>query len=223
MAIRILIADDHVLLRQGIKKVLDLEPDLEVVEEAADGQEALAKTLVVRPDILLLDLNMPILSGIEVTKQLRAAKSETKIIALTIHDDDNYVIEVLRSGAAGYLLKDVEPSMLIKSIHEVYKGDCFVYPEVSEKLFGMDQCGRDIGERAEIIWQQRRGERLTAREMDVLRCISKGFNNQEIAQALFVSEKTVKNHLTNIFRKIKVNDRTQALLYVLKNKIMTLE
>lgn len=223
MAIKILIADDHALLRQGIKNVLEFEKDLEVVAEAVDGQEALAKTLVFQPDIVLLDLNMPILSGLDVIKQLRAAKSKAKIIMLTIHDDDNYVIEVLKNGALGYLLKDVEPSMLIKAIHRVNEGEAFVYPEVAEKLFGGIETLENINQRAEEIWKERRSERLTAREMDVLRCIAKGFNNQEIAQALFVSEKTVKNHLTNIFRKINVNDRTQALLYVLKNKIMTLE
>lgn len=222
MSIKILIADDHLLLRQGIRMVLDLEDDLEVVAEAVDGHEALAKTLMFQPDILLLDLNMPILNGIEVTKQLQLTKTNTKIIMLTIHDDDNYVIEVLKNGAMGYLLKDVEPEMLIKAIHMVHEGDAFVYPEIAEKLFGAAQCG-DISMKAEEIWKERRGERLTAREMDVLRCIAKGFSNQEIAQALFVSEKTVKNHLTNIFRKINVNDRTQALLYALKNKIMTLE
>ena len=174
MSIKILIADDHSLLRQGIKRVLNFEGDIEVVGEAGDGQEALAKTLVLQPDILLLDLNMPGLSGLEVTKQLIAARVKTRIIALTIHDSEKYVLETLKNGAAGYLLKDVEPTM-------------------------------------------------TPREMDVLACIAKGFSNQDIAQALFLSEKTVKNHLTNIFRKLNVNDRTQALIYVLKNKIVSLE
>lgn len=222
MSIKILIADDHLLLRQGIRMVLDLEEDLEVVAEAVDGQETLAKTLMFQPDILLLDLNMPMMNGIEVAKQLQLTNAETKIIMLTIHDDDNYVIEVLRNGVMGYLLKGVEPEMLIKAIHMVHEGNAFIYPEIAEKLFGAVQCD-DVGMRAEEIWKERRGERLTAREMDVLRCITKGFSNQDIAQALFVSEKTVKNHLTNIFRKINVNDRTQALLYALKNKIMTLE
>ncbi|SEI86844.1 two component transcriptional regulator, LuxR family [Propionispira arboris] len=223
MAIKILIADDHALLRQGIKKVLNFEEDLEVIGEAEDGQDALAKTMVLQPDILLLDLNMPILSGLDVTRQLQMAKVKTKIIVLTIHDSDNYVIELLKSGADGYLLKDVEPSMLIKAIHVVYAGNAFVYPKLEEKLFGDLNSDDDVNEKAREMWRQFRPERLTTREMDVLRCIARGFNNQEISQALFVSEKTVKNHLTNIFRKINVNDRTQALIYVLKNKIMTLD
>jgi two-component system, NarL family, response regulator DegU len=223
MAIKILIADDHALLRQGIKRVLNFEEDLEVVGEAEDGQETLARTLVLQPDILLLDLNMPGLSGLEVTRQLQAAKSRTKIIVLTIHDGDNYVLELLKNGALGYLLKDVEPTMLIKAIHVVNEGNAFVYPKLAERIFGGLCENEDVNEKAREMWRESRSDRLTAREMDVLSCIAKGFSNQDIAQALFVSEKTVKNHLTNIFRKLSVNDRTQALIYVLKHKIMTLD
>lgn len=223
MAIKILIADDHALLRQGIKRVLNFEDDLEVIGEAEDGQEALARTLVLQPDILLLDLNMPGLSGLDVARQLQATKSKTKILVLTIHESDNYVLELLKNGALGYLLKDVEPSMLIKAIHVVNEGNAFVYPKLAERIFGSISQEDDINERAREMWREGRSERLTARELDVLSCIAKGFSNQDIAQALFVSEKTVKNHLTNIFRKLNVNDRTQALIYVLKHKIMSLE
>ena len=208
MAIKILIADDHALLRQGVKRVLNFEDDLEVVGEAEDGQETLARTLVLQP---------------EVACQLQAAKSKTKIIVLTIHDSDKYVLELLKNGVLGYLLKDVEPSMLIKAIHVVNEGEAFVYPSLAERLFGGIAENEDITERARTMWRESRSERLTSREMDVLSCIAKGFSNQDIAQALFVSEQTVKNHLTNIFRKLNVNDRTQALIYVLKHKIMTLE
>ena len=223
MAIKILIADDHALLRQGIKRVLNFEDDLEVVGEAEDEQEALARTLVLQPDILLLDLSMPGLSGLEVAKQLQAAKCKTKIIVLTIHDGDNYVLEMLKNGALGYLLKDVEPSMLIQAIHIVNEGRAFVYPKLAERIFGSLSPDEDINEKAREIWRDRRSARLTSREMDVLACIAKGFSNQDIAQALFVSEKTVKNHLTNIFRKLHINDRTQALIYVIRNKIVSIE
>lgn len=223
MAIKILIADDHALVRQGIKRVLNFEDDLEVIGEAEDGQEALARTLVLQPDILLLDLNLPGLGGLEVANQLQVAKSKTKIIVLTIHDSDNYVLELLKNGALGYLLKDVEPSMLIRAIHVVHEGNAFVYPKLAERLFGGVNESDNLKDKATQMWRESRSERLTSREMDVLSCIARGFSNQDIAQALFVSEKTVKNHLTNIFRKLNVNDRTQALIYVLKHKIMTLE
>ena len=223
MSIKILIADDHALLRQGIKRVLNFEDDLEVVGEASEGQEALSRTLVLQPDVLLIDLNMPGLSGIEVTKQLVAARVKTRIIALTVHDSDRYVLEMLRNGALGYILKDVEPTMLIKAIHLVANGGTFVYPKLAERIFGGLSDGADVKAKAREMWRDGRGDRLTAREMDVLACIAKGFSNQDIAKALFVSEKTVKNHLTNIFRKLNVNDRTQALIYVLKNKIVSLD
>ena len=223
MPITILIADDHALLRQGIKRVLNIEDDIEVIGEVEDGQEALAHTLVLQPDILLLDLNLPGLSGLDVTRQLQSAKSRTRIIALTIHDSDKYVLEMLRNGALGYLLKDIEPNMLVRAIHVVAFGDAFVDPKLAERIFGGLVEGEDVNAKARAMWREGRAERLTPRELDVLACIAKGFSNQDIAQALFVSEKTVKNHLTNIFRKLNVNDRTQALIYVLKHKIMSLD
>ena len=223
MAIKIVIADDHALLRQGIKRVLTFEEDLEVVGEAEDGQEALARTIMLQPDVLLLDINMPGLNGVEVTRKLREAGSETKIIALTIHDSDSYVLELLRGGALGYLLKDVEPAVLIHAIHVVNAGNVFVYPKLAERLFGTISEGDDVQGMADRLWKEGRSERLTAREMDVLQCIAKGFSNQDIGKALGLSEKTVKNHLTSLFHKLKVNDRTQALVYVLKNKIISLE
>lgn len=156
MSIKVLIADDHAILRQGIKRVLNFEEDIEVVGEAEDGQEALARTLVVQPDILLLDLNMPGLTGLEVANQLQAAKCKTKIIVLTIHDSDNYVLELLKNGVLGYLLKDVEPTMLIKAIHVVNEGNAFVYPRLAERLFGGLQAGDDVNEKAREMWKESR-------------------------------------------------------------------
>ena len=187
MAIKILIADDHALLRQGIKRVLNFEDGFEVIGEAEDGQEAVARTLMLQPDVLLLDINMPGLNGLEVVKQLKQAECETQIIALTIHDSDNYVLEMLKNGALGYLLKDVEPAVLIKAIHVVNGGDAFVYPELAERLFGSATVTDDVETRAKEILDESRGERLTSREMDVLECVAKGFSNQDIAKALGLS------------------------------------
>ncbi|MDR3560103.1 MAG: response regulator transcription factor [Negativicutes bacterium] len=224
MSIRILIADDHALLRQGIKNVLELEQDFDIVGEAGDGEEAVKKAGELLPDIALVDINMPRLNGLEVTKRIRDSLSSVKVIVLTIHDDESYVVEVVKAGAAGYLLKDVEPSMLIKAIRTVYEGESFIYPTLAKKLFG--EITRLEGERRQgpaNILQHGREERLTLRELEVLQLIAKGLSNQEIAGKLFLSEKTVKNHLTNIFRKIDVNDRTQAVLYAIKNKIVVLD
>jgi len=222
MAIRILIADDHALVRQGIKRVLNFEDDIDVVGETGNGPETMTRTLMLQPDVLLLDLNMPGLNGLDVTRQLHSSKCKTMIIALTIHDNDNYVIEMLKNGASGYLLKDVEPEVLIRAIHVVYDGGAYIYPELEERIFGKLQSYDNVAEKAKELWWSGRGNRLSNREMEVLACVAKGYNNKDIADILFVSEKTVKNHLTNIFRKLNVNCRTQALIYVLKHNLMNL-
>ncbi|WP_094603837.1 Transcriptional regulatory protein DegU [Sporomusa silvacetica DSM 10669] len=222
MPIKIVIADDHALLRQGIKNVLSLEPDLNVIGEAADGEEAISKIESLKPDILLLDVNMPHMNGLEVTKRLKADNTPVKVIILTIHDDQSYVLEVIKSGADGYLLKDIEPGMLVKAIRLVYAGQSFIYPTLAKRLFG-ELSRQDERRAAPPEHCSRKEERLTYREVEVLKLIGRGMNNQEIAQELFLSEKTVKNHLTNIFRKISVVDRTQAVLYAIKNKIVVLD
>jgi DNA-binding NarL/FixJ family response regulator len=225
MPIRILIADDHALLRQGIKNVLEFEDDFAIVAEAGDGEEAVKQAEAARPDIALIDINMPRLNGLEVTKRIRELVPSVRVIILTIHDDENYVIEVVKAGAAGYLLKDVEPRMLVSAIRKVFEGESFIYPTLANKLFGqitrMEEEKKNHG--AINLLQQGREEHLTLRELEVLQLIAKGLSNNEIAHQLFLSEKTVKNHLTNIFRKIDVADRTQAVLYAIKNKIVVLD
>lgn len=221
--ISILIADDHSLLREGLRRVLSFEEDLNVLGEAEDGEDAIRKTLELKPDILLLDINMPKLNGLEVAKELGALKLATKIIALTIHDGDNYIMEMLKHGVLGYILKDVEPDVLIRAIHAVNAGNAYVYPKIAERLGKDSPKGENAAEKTRLLYKRHRPGGLTAREMDVLSCVGEGLSNQEIADKLCVSEKTVKNHLTNIFKKLGVTDRTQALVYVLKNKILTIE
>ena len=156
MSIKILIADDHALLRQGVKRILSFEDDLEVVGEAEDGQEALARTLMLHPDILLLDIHMPGLTGMEVTKRLSEANSSTRVIALTMHDSDNYVLEMLKNGARGYLLKDVEPEVLIKTIYTVHEGKAFICQQIAERLFGSLKETDDIEQVAREMWNEGR-------------------------------------------------------------------
>ena len=220
MTIRVVIADDHALLRQGIRNVLELEPELTVLGEAADGEEAVRQVEELKPDVLLLDVNMPKGNGLEVTRRLKEAGSPVKIVVLTIHDDQNYVVELVKAGAAGYLLKDVEPSMLIQALKVVAAGETFIYPTLAGKLLGEINRQEERLLETTRIYERRKEERLTYRELDVLELICQGMSNNEVAQKLFLSEKTVKNHLTNIFRKLHVSDRTQAVLYAIKNKMV---
>ena len=220
MTIRVVIADDHALLRQGIRNVLELEPELTVLGEAADGEEAVRQVEELNPDVLLLDVNMPEGNGLEVTRRLKEAGSPVKIVVFTIHDDQNYVVELVKAGAAGYLLKDVEPSMLIQALKVVAAGETFIYPTLAGKLLGEINRQEERLLETTRIYERRKEERLTYRELDVLELICQGMSYQEVAQKLFLSEKTVKNHLTNIFRKLHVSDRTQAVLYAIKNKMV---
>ena len=223
MPIKIMIADDHALLRQGIRKVLELEDDFDVIGEAGDGEEAVDMALTLMPDILLLDINMPKMNGLEVIKRVSEQQKKVRIVVLTIHDDENYVIAVIKAGAVGYLLKDIEPGMLVKAIRTVHQGESFIYPTLAKKLFG--EINRQHVKNMETakVLARTKEERLSFRELEVLEMVCKGMCNQEVAKILFLSEKTVKNHLTNIFRKIGVSDRTQAVLYAIKNKIVVID
>ena len=222
MPIRILIADDHQLLREGIRNFLSLEPDFEIIGEASNGEEAVTKAEALKPDVMLLDINMPKANGIEVASQLKESCPEVRILALTIHDDQNYMMNMIQSGAAGYLLKDVEPSMMVQAIRRVHAGESFVEPSLTKKLFrGITD--RETQKPSPQAPGMSESDKLSAREIEVLRLIGRGMSNAEIARELYLSEKTVKNHLTNIFRKIDVTDRTQAVLFAIKHKIVNVE
>jgi two-component system NarL family response regulator len=211
--IRIVIADDHPLLREGLRRIIEFEEGIEVVAEVGDGQGAINAMRNLSFDILLMDLNMPGVNGLDACKVIRRERSDLGIIVLTIDDSDDKVFQVLQLGVAGYLLKDVDSKTLIDSIRKVYDGEPILSPTVTGKLIGHlarpNMPKETFG--------------LSKREMDILVYVTKGASNREIGKALFISEKTVKNHLSSIFRKMEVEDRTQAALKAIKHNIVFLE
>ncbi|MEW9123202.1 MAG: response regulator transcription factor [Thermotaleaceae bacterium] len=210
--IRVLVADDHALMRQGLKQILELEEDIEVVGLAVNGEDTLKKSQQLKPDIILLDINMPQMNGIQALRRLKDMGTDARIIMLTIHEDKEYLFETINIGASGYVLKDAESSSLTKAIRDVYAGDSYIHPSLASSLV------REFNKRGNHDDGFKR-ERLTRREYEVLILIAEGRNNKEIAESLFISEKTVKNHVSNIFKKIDVNDRTQAAIYAYKHNI----
>jgi two-component system, NarL family, response regulator LiaR len=207
----VLIADDHPVVRHGLRAFLQLQEGLDIVGEAGDGLEAVAEAKRVRPDVVLLDLVMPNLDGIDAIRQIRQASPSTKIIVLTTFADDEKVFPAVRAGAAGYLLKDVEPKELVEAIRTVIRGQGLLHPSIASKLMNEFAGGH---QRADAL------EALTDREMDVLRLIAQGKSNREIAREFVLSEKTVKTHVSNILAKLRLADRTQAALYAVRNRLV---
>jgi two-component system, NarL family, response regulator LiaR len=203
--IRVLIADDHAVVRQGLRTFLELQDEIEVVGEAADGAEALAAVERLRPDVALMDLVMPGLGGVETMRELRRRGVATRVIVLTSFLDDDKLFPAVRAGAAGYLLKDVEPAELVRAIRAAHAGESPVDPAVAGRLL------EEVADR-----RPDRAAELTAREREVLALIARGRPNKVIARQLGVSEKTVKTHVSNILGKLGVDDRTQAALYAVR-------
>lgn len=206
--IRILIVDDQRILREGLRTLLSLEGDLEVVAEAEDGQAALEQYAALRPDVVLMDIRMPRLDGVEATRRLLQRWPDARVIILTTFDDDQYVFEGLRAGALGYLLKDLSGEELARAIRTVAHGGALIEPSIARKVFAefarLAPAARDVNEGLP--------EPLSEREIEVLKLIAAGLSNREIAQRLFLAEGTVKNYVTNVLGKIGAHDRTQAAL-----------
>jgi len=216
--IKVLIVDDHSLVRQGLSQILSLEEDLEVVGEAKDGEECLHKVRELRPDVTLLDINMPNVNGIKALRKLKDMDQNTKVIILTFHEEIEYLFETFNLGANGYIVKDADSDVLIQGIREVHSGVSYVYPTMVEGDASQLSMIRSV----ETTDQEQPKSQLTKREYEILTLIADGLNNKEIANTLFISEKTVKNHVSNIFKKIKVNDRTQAAIYAYRNRIKSI-
>jgi NarL family two-component system response regulator LiaR len=208
--IGVLIADDHAVVRQGLRTFLELQADIEVVGEAADGEEALAQAAALQPDVVLMDLVMPRLAGVEAIERLRASGSAARVIVLTSFLDEDKVLPAVRAGAAGYLLKDVAPAQLVDAIRTVDRGEALLHPAVAARVLQELVAPDGAPARAE------RHDALTRREREVLALVARGHANKAIAFELGVAEKTVKTHVGNILAKLGLSDRTQAALYAVR-------
>ncbi|MEV0750404.1 MULTISPECIES: response regulator transcription factor [unclassified Streptomyces] len=205
--IRVLLVDDHQVVRRGLRTFLEIQDDIEVVGEAADGAEGVARTEELRPDVVLMDIKMPGTDGIEALRRLRELENPAKVLIVTSFTEQRTVVPALRAGASGYVYKDVDPDALAGAIRSVYAGHVLLQPEVAGALLAQDDPGSGTG----------RGSTLTEREREVLGLIADGRSNREIARALVLSEKTVKTHVSNILMKLDLSDRTQAALWAVRH------
>ncbi len=206
-SIRLLLVDDHVMLRQGTAELLRREPDLEVVGEAGDGQQALELAHALQPDIVVMDVRMPILSGVEATRRIRQTLPAIQVLVLTAHDDDDYVFSLLQAGASGYILKTAPIGDLIQAIRQVHAGESPLDPAIAHKVIAQmtrpqPAGGGDLEKKID----------LTARELEILQLLAHGLSNRAMADALFVSDRTIQAHLTSIFAKMQVASRLEAVL-----------
>lgn len=215
--IRILLADDHALVRQGTRQLLAREKDLEVVAEAGDGEEAVRLACAYAPDVAVMDIAMPKLNGIEATRQIKANNPRIIILALSAYDDDQYIFALLEAGAAGYLLKNVSADDLVRSIRAVAAGEAVLHPAIARRVVNRFAAPADQQPDTDAL------EQLTEREIEVLRLAARGLKNQDIARELTLSVRTVQTHLSNIFGKMDVGSRTEAVLEALRRGWITLQ
>jgi len=214
--IRIMIVDDHPIVRRGLHSLLDVTPGMEVVAEATDGIEAVQKVQIYNPDVVLMDLVMPRMDGIKAIEEILQNKPETRILVLTSFEEDERLLAALRTGALGYILKDSNPDLLLQAIQDVYKGDSYLNPSVLRKLI------RGIN-KDKNIEPVRETTNLTERELEVLILVSQGLSNQEAAKRLGVVEGTVRSHISNILSKLHLSNRTQAVVYALREGLAPLD
>jgi NarL family two-component system response regulator LiaR len=214
---RILIADDHPLLREALCQVLSKEQDMEVVGKASDGQEVVAMSSQLKPDVVIMDIIMPKFDGIEASKKIKTAAPNIAILILTAYDDDNYVLGLLEAGAAGYLLKSARGQDLVEAVRAIRAGESVLHPEIIEKLLKRAML-KSVG-----IVKPRTNELLSEREKEMLKMLSTGMGNKEIAQRLCLSLRTVKAHMSNIFTKMNVASRSEALVEALRSGLISLE
>lgn len=214
MSIKVMLVDDHVLMREGIRQLLEFDSDIKVVDEASNGKECIEKLEKNIPDILLLDINMPKMNGIEVLEELKKRKINIRVLMLTVHNEIEYLIKANDIGVNGYILKDSESAELKKAIYTIMEGETYIQPNLIPALNNR-LVNRDV--------DQDKIAKLTKREYELLVQVALGISNREIANSLEISERTVKNHLSSVFKKIDVGDRTQAAVFAIKNDLIKLQ
>lgn len=219
--IRVMLVDDHVLVREGTKELLDREPDLEVVAEAGDGVEAVELATKHRPDVVIMDIAIPKLNGIDATRRIKGLHPATAVLVLTAYDNDQYIFALLEAGAAGYLLKDIKMHDLVQSIRAVYSGESVLHPVVARKV--MDHFASRAEPPSPATHEQPALDHITSRELEVLKLAAQGMTNREIAARLSISIRTVQVHLSNVFAKLGVGSRTEAVVCGLRRGWFTLD
>lgn len=216
--IRILLADDHAILRAGLVRLLGEEKDIEVVGEAENGREAVQKALELHPDIVLMDIGMPVMNGMEATKQIKKRDADVKVLVLTMHDNEEYLFQVLQAGAAGYVLKKAADSDLVNAIHVVSRGDCFLYPSAAKMVVENYLDKLKHGQEPTSSF-----DTLTDREREILTLVAEGHTNREIAENLFISVKTVETHKANIMEKLNLHKRAELVKYAIKKGMLQVD
>ena len=216
--IRILLADDHAILRAGLVRLLGEEKDIEVVGEAENGREAVQKVQELHPDIVLMDIGMPVMNGMEATKQIKKRDAKVKVLVLTMHDNEEYLFQVLQAGAAGYVLKKAADSDLINAIHVVSRGDCFLYPSAAKMVVEDYLDKLKNGQEPTSSF-----DTLTDREREILTLVAEGHTNREIAENLFISVKTVETHKANIMEKLNLHKRAELVKYAIRKGMLRVD
>jgi DNA-binding NarL/FixJ family response regulator len=217
--IRLILADDHAVVRAGTRQLLERQPDFDIVGEASDGEEAVRLAHELQPDVVVMDVRMPRVSGVEATRRIKAECPDVRVLVLTAHDDDEYVFALLQAGANGYILKTAEFEELVRAIHTVAAGQSALAPEVTGKVVAQFTSGKSLPDMLANAEDQYDG--LTERELGILKLVGNGLSNKQIGKQLFISDRTVQAHLSNIFSKLGVSSRTEAVMHAVRKGWIT--